>query len=183
MLTGGNTMGDRAARRHRQRQGHARVAVEDHQLAGGGVDRGDQQRPRRPVRHRQAGGDHLDALGLGDRGCGQRPGAHPRAEVVGAGGALRQLEPDGAHGLPVELGRRLAGGRRGIELLLEQPVEADAAGELRADDRARRGADQQVGVADRRAGSLQAQQHAQFPGDAGHAAGAEHQCSGHGKSQ
>ena len=51
--------------RHRVDEPHTRVPIEDDELAGGGVDRGEPQLPVRPVVRRQALGDHVAADGLG----------------------------------------------------------------------------------------------------------------------
>ena len=76
--------GHRATGRHRVDELDTGVAVENDQFAGGDVDRGEPQRPVRPVVRRQALRDHLAAHRLRERFRSPAPRPRSAASAVGS---------------------------------------------------------------------------------------------------
>ncbi|CAM5503419.1 hypothetical protein STANM309S_02808 [Streptomyces tanashiensis] len=97
----GPDAGDGAARGDGVREGDPAVLVVGGELAGRGVDRGDQQRPRGPVGDpAEPPGDGRAAVGLGDGGRGEGEPAEPASVLLGGAG------PEDGDGVPRSWGPR-----------------------------------------------------------------------------
>jgi len=118
--------------------------VEDHQFAGGRVDRGNPQRAVGPVVRRQALRDHLAPDRLGDSFGAQRHGPDPLHLLTRLGQRLVVRLHQGGQkkfgdGFDVDAGIDLA--RRLGDLPIEQLLQPAAGADLGGDRRTRRGSD------------------------------------------
>ncbi len=174
--------GHRATGRHRIDEPDTRSPVENDQFAGGDVDRGDPQRPVRPVVRRQALSNHPASDGLGKRFGRQRHGPDPlhllsgpvqRVVVRLAQGGQKNFDDVVEVDAGIDLGRRLG------DLPIEQHLGRAAAADLRGDRGTGRGPHQHVGIQQQPGRGRRlvgdAAQNPCLPGDSGYPAAGQHE--------
>ncbi|KOX07560.1 hypothetical protein ADL04_04390 [Streptomyces sp. NRRL B-3648] len=150
------------------------LAVEDLLLTGPGVHRGDEQLPVRPLVRADHGPYPGDMCLLGAGLGSECDPAHSAPRLGGVRGGHTEHGERLAQPAPVHLGRSAAG--VGGAHWGGEPVEVLAGGQQCRGDRAGRGADDQIGLAEIHPTTAQPAGEPGRPGRAHETSGAQYEC-------